>query len=304
MKFVRTTPITDAVLVSSSVPEDDAPVWSAPTAYAKGATVTRPGLHRIFERQFAGTSATPPESDSANWVDIGPTNRWAMYDRKVGTVTTAAESLTVVLAPGRINSLALLGVDASRVIVTLTAGGEVVYSATIDLVNGTRVGNWYDYFYEPFAQIEELVITDLVDAALLDMPAYGEGVLTVTLERPGGTVSCGLMAVGMLFIVGETEHGAKVSIRDYSQKTSDRFGNWDLEQGDYSKLMNLTVRVQSARVDEVSKTIARHRATNAVWIGSEGFGAMVIYGFLPEWDLVSKNAKFWTFSAQVEGMTS
>lgn len=303
MKFIRLTPITDAVLLSSSVPETDAPLWAALTNYAVGATVIRPQVHQIYERQNAGVSATPPEIDPVNWVAIGPTNRWGMFDRKVGTITSAAESITITLAPGRINSLALLGLNASSATITLTAGGEVVYSANINLMTGTRVGNWYDYFYEPFTQVQELVITDLVDAALLDLPAYGEGVLSITLSRPGGTVSVGLVAVGMLFQVGNAQWGAKVGIRDYSQKTADQFGNRDLAIGEYSKLMSLTVEVRAERADEVSKVMARSRATNLIWIGADGFGALVIYGFLADWNLVAKNVETWIFTAEVEGMT-
>lgn len=303
MKFIRTTPITDAVLVSSSVAEDDAPVWVASSPYAVGNLVIRPNVHRIFERQVAGTSATFPEADPINWVDVGPTNRHAMFDSKVGTVTSAPESMTVVLAAGRINSLAILGLDANIAAVTLTASGEVVFDATINLVNGTRVGNWYDYFYEPFEQVTELVLKDLVDAALIDMPAYGEGVLTITLSRPGGTVSCGLLAVGMLFTVGKTDYGGKVSIRDYSQKEADKFGNWGLNPGEYSKLMSLTVEVPAARADAVSKAVTRYRATNSIWLGADQFGCLVIYGFPAEWSLLPRDAKTWIFSADIEGMT-
>ena len=303
MKMIRPQRVTDAVLVSSTVPEDDYPAWAAGTAYAVGDRVVRASVHRVFERAVAGTTATAPEADPINWIDAGPTNRWAMYDSKIGTSTTAADTLTVVLAPGRINSLALIGADANTVTVTRTAGAETVYSASLNMLDGTRVGNWYDYFYEPVVPVTTLIINGLVDAALLDIPAYGEGVLTVTLSRPGGTVGCALMVVGMLFEIGETEYGGKVAIRDYSQKKSDRFGNWDLQVGDYSKLMDLTAVVPADRADEVARILSAARSSNAVWIGSDQFGSLVVYGFMADWSLTPDNFGQWTFSGQVEGMT-
>lgn len=303
MKFIRPTAITAARLTSSSAPETDFPAWSAATAYTLGAKVIRTATHRVYQRVVAGTTATAPEADAMNWLDIGPTNAWAMFDAKMGTVTTAANSLTVVMAPGRINSLALLGVDASTATVTLQAGGSTVYSASFDLDSGNTVGNWHQYFYEPIYQQTELLITDLLDAALLDIPAYGEGVLTVTLTRTGGTVSCAMLVVGIVTDVGETLAGAQVSIRDYSRKEADTFGNYELVQRDFSKRMSADVLVLDANVDSVTKTLSRYRATNVVWIGSGRYGCLVVFGFLADWSLVIENTSASKFSAQIEGMT-
>lgn len=301
MKFIRPTAITDTRLVSSTVPETDYPAWAAGTAYPLGARVVR--LHRVFERAVPGTTATPPESDPVNWISAGPTNRWAMFDQKMGTVTTAADAITVVLAPGRLNSLALLGVDASTVTVTLQAAGETVYSASLDMDSGNQVGNWYEYFYEPIYQQTEVLITDLLDAALLDVPAYGEGVLTVTLARPGGTVSCAALVVGLVTQIGETEYGAQVSIRDFSRKEPDGFGNFDIVQRAYSKQMSLNVVVPRSKVDSVAKLVSRYRATNVIWIGSTEFGSLIVYGFLADWSLVIENYADSKFNAKIEGMT-
>lgn len=301
MKFIRPTAINDARLVSSSVPETDYPAWAAATAYTAGQRVMH--LHRVFERGVPGTTATAPQSDPVNWISVGPTNRWAMFDQKMGTVTTAADSITVVLAPGRVNSLALLGVDASTATVTLVADGATVYSASLDLDNGNQVGNWYEYFYEPIYQQSEVLITDLVDAALLDVPAYGEGVLTVTLARPGGTVACAMLVVGVITELGETQYGAQISIRDFSRKEPDDFGNFELVQRDYSKQMSLDVSVPRSRVDSVTKVVSRYRATNVVWIGSAEFGALIVYGFIADWSLVVENYADSKFNAKIEGMT-
>ncbi len=301
MKFIRPTPITDARLTSSSVPESEHPAWDAATAYALGDRVIY--QHVVYERAAAGTSATAPAQDPVNWIAVGPTNRWAMFDQKLGTVTTAPESITVVLSPGRINSLALLGVQASTVTITLQAAGATVYSASLDLDSGNSVGNWYEYFYEPIYQQTEVVITDLLDAALLDVPAYGEGVLTVTLARPGGSVSCALLVAGLVTDIGGTEYGAQISIRDFSRKEADAFGNYSLVQRDYSKQLSLTVHVPRRDVDRVSKEVSRYRASNVVWIGSSEFGALVAYGFLADWSLVIENYAVSRFSAKIEGMT-
>lgn len=307
MKFIRPTAVTDAVLISSTVPETDYPAWSAATAYAGGDRVIRAALHKVFERVVAGTTATAPEADGSNWLEVGPTNRWRMFDQKLGTVTTRVDSITVVLTPGRINGLALLGVDASTVTVDLTvdegSGPVSVYSASLDLDSGVQVGNWYEYFYEPIYTQDSVVITDLLDASLLDVPAYADGVLTVTLARAGGDVSCGLMVVGLVTELGDTLYPANVSIRDYSRKEADDFGNYALVQRDYSKRMSAEVLVDSSKADQVVRNISRYRATNVVWIGSKKYGSLIVYGFVSDWKLVFENARISKFSLEVEGMT-
>ena len=303
MKFVRPNPVLDASLISSDVPETDHPAWVSGTSYTLGQRVIRTQTHRIYERLVAGAGTTAPELDTTNWLDIGPTNRWAMFDNKVGTVTSQADAITVTLAPGRVNSLALLNVNASTATVELVVDAVTVYSASVDLDSGVKVGNWYEYFYEPVYQQDTLVITDLVDAALLDIPAYGEGELTITLSRPGATVTCGVCVVGLLYDIGSTEFGASVSIRDYSRKDVDDFGNVIIVQRDYSRKLSAPVRVDADKVDPVTQNVARYRATPLVWLGSEVYGCTILYGFVTDWRLVISTPVVSDFSIEIEGLT-
>ena len=303
MKFIRPTAITDARLISSTVPETDYAAWVAATSYTVGQRVIRTTTHMVYECLIAGVNATLPELAPTRWLAVAPTNRWGMFDQKIGTVTTVADGMTIVLAPGRINSLALLGLDAATVTVTLVANATTVYSASTDLTSGVNVGNWYQYFYEPVYSQSELVITNLIDAALLDLPAYGDGVLTVTITRTGGNVSLGMLIVGLVTDVGETQYGASVSIRDYSRKEADAFGNYQLVERAYSQKMSLDVMVLKGNVDSVVKNVSRYRATNVVWIGSTLYGSLIVYGFVADWRLTVDNFTFSQFHAEIEGMT-
>ena len=303
MKFIRPTAITDARLISSTVPETDYAAWVAATSYTVGQRVIRTTTHMVYECLIAGVNATLPELAPTRWLAVAPTNRWGMFDQKIGTVTTVADGMTIVLAPGRINSLALLGLDAATVTVTLVANATTVYSASTDLTSGVNVGNWYQYFYEPVYSQSELVITNLIDAALLDLPAYGDGVLTVTITRTGGNVSLGMLIVGLVTDVGETQYGASVSIRDYSRKEADAFGNYQLVERAYSQKMSLDVMVLKGNVDSVVKNVSRYRATNVVWIGSTLYGSLIVYGFVADWRLTIDNFTFSQFHAEIEGTT-
>jgi hypothetical protein len=308
MKFIRPTTITDARLTSSTAPETDHAAWLAATSYTVGQRVIRTTTHRIYECLIAGVNATLPElattGATPRWLEVSPTNRWAMFDGLVGTATSATDTLTVVLAPGRFNSLALMQVDAGLITVTLTVSGAPVYTASVNMTTGNAVGDWYQYFYEPVYQQDALVITDLVDASLLDIPAYSEGVLTVTLSKTSGTVSIGALIVGLYAELGDTQYQPTIGIIDYSRKDTNVFGNTTVIKRAYSKRMNAKVAVMKNDIDNVSRLLAQYRSTPLVWVGAGNlYTSMIIYGFYKDWEISIDNYSFGNLSLQVEGLT-
>ena len=309
MKFIRPTTVTDAMLTSSTVAETDYPEWVGGTTYtALTSYVIRASTHRIYQCLVTHTTAATPETNTTGvtpkWLDIGPTNRWACFDGLVGTATSAATSLTVVLTPGRFNSLALMQVDAGLITINLTVDAVSVYSAEINMTTGNSVGDWYQYFYEPVYQQDALVVTDLVDASLLDVPAYSEGVLTVTLSKTGGTVSIGSLIVGLYANLGTTQYQPTISITDYSRKDVDAFGRVSVTPRAYSKRMNSKSVVLKADIDNASRLLAQYRSTPLVWVGAGNlYTSMIIYGFYKDWDISIENYSFGILSLQVEGLT-
>ena len=225
MKVIKPTSITTAVLTSSTVAEPAAgeAVWSAATAYAQGAVVIRTTTHMKYERVVAGTTATPPENDTTNWIEAGPTLRWAMFDRKIGTATTAATSVTVVTRPGSISGLGMLELVGRQASITLkdAPGGTTVYSRTVNL-DGTQITSVYEWFFLDFEQLTDFVLTDIPQHY-----AACELTVQVTSTTP---VSIGVLQVGQVIVVGSSQKGATVGIIDYSKKEKDRFGNWDMEK--------------------------------------------------------------------------
>lgn len=302
--------ITGTGLIYSDVPETDAAAWNAATNYTVGTQVIRTtaATHKIYENLIAGVNATAPENAltgvTPRWLEISPTNKWAMFDGLVGTATTQATSMTYILAPGRCNSVALLEVDATLVELSLNVSGETVYSASMDLAGGNLVGDWYQYFYEPVYQQDAVVVTDLVDATLLDLPAYSEGILTVRISKTSGDVSCGALVVGLYANLGLTQYNPKIGIRDYSRKTTDEFGRTTVVQRGYSKTMGVDVDVDSADVDYVTRVLAQYRSTPLVWVGAGSlYTSMIIYGFYVDWSVDIANVSRSKLSLTVEGLT-
>jgi hypothetical protein len=297
MKLIRPTTLTDAMLTTSTAPENDYAVWSAGTAYAVGARVILTATHRRYEA-LAGSTGVNPVSDPSNWLDIGPTNRWAMFDDRVGTATTRAGSLQVVLAPGATDGVALIDTNGESATVTLMVSGSPLYSKTQSFnVGGTAIDNWFSWFFEPLGRKSSLLF--------LDIPVYEAGVLTVTVIRdnPADLVSCGTLLVGRQFTIGDTEHGADIGIIDYSRKETDQFGVTSVVERAFAKRMTARVVMQTSAIDDVHRNLAALRATPVLWIGSESFESLTVYGFYKEFsiDLAFPTVSY--CSLTIEGLT-
>lgn len=294
MQIIDPVSITDAMLVSSSLPETDYAAWDAGTAYAVGNRVIRATTHSVYQRLVAGTTATAPELDTVNWQRVGPTNRWAMFDQATGTASTGSTSITFTIAPGLVRALALIDLDATSVDVVMTDGATTVYSRTVSLSAGDGVTDWYDYFFAPIVLRRTLVLTDL--------PPYASGQITITLH--GGTVvDVGTVAVGSLYDLGGTRYGMSLGMVDYSKKDTDAFGVTTIVERPFAKRMTAPIAIKPSMVDEVARRLQLLRATPGVWIGVKKYDQSVVYGFCKDWSIDVSYDQVCFGSITIEGLT-
>lgn len=281
-KVVTPVMITDAIFVSSTIAETDYAAWSGATTYASGAYVISTTTHRIYVSLQAGNLNHDPtnSANSAWWSDTGPTNRWGMLDDSVGTYSTATTSFTLVIQPGRIDTIALLGVDAASARIQMsTVADGTFYDVTTTLTGaGDLVMDWYGYFYAPISVQSTLIANGL--------PAISDASITITLTRTGGTVSCGMLVVGLSSYLGQSQHGAKAGIVDFSRKETDAFGRPTLVQRRFAKTMQVSMMLERSRVEATARTLAALRATPALWIAHEAtLDVLIVYGFYKDFDV-------------------
>lgn len=265
-------------------------------------TGTQTGTHT------AKTTSTSPTEVSRTgatelWLDLGPTNRWAMFDATISTGTTLTTSvgtpaLVVVVTPGICNGVALLDVSGiASATVKMVNAGVTVYTKT-QTVDNTFVSDWYQYFFEPYD-----VLTDILFGPL---PPYPTAQVTVTLTPTsvGVTVSCGAVMFGNTVEIGEVEYGATAGITDYSRKETDEFGITSLVERAYSKRATYNMLVENSQLRRVFSTLASLRATPAVWIASEDykFSPLTVFGPPKTWGI---NVQYFTHSSvslEIEGL--
>lgn len=302
MKVLKPTTVTDAMLVSCTVAENDYAEWNAATSYAIGDRVIRLTTHRIYEALQSGIDATLPENATGGttprWLDLGATNRWQMFDEIVGSATTGASPLEIVLQPGIANAVALVGLDdINTVRVQLHDGATSVYDQTQNLDN-TPIYDWYDYFFAPY---------DTGDSALfVDIPPYGAGTLTVTFESTGAPQIGGLI-VGNAYALGDVEAGATAGITDYSRKETDTFGLTTIVRRAYSKRMSVKLFFDTAGLRRIHTLLADLRSTPCVWIGVEKdtvtYAPLVIYGFYRDFNIDIAYPMLSYCNLEIEGLT-
>jgi hypothetical protein len=286
------------MLTSSTVAENDFPVWVSGTTYAVDDKRIRTETHRIYQRLTAGAGTTPPESDPTNWVDIGPTNRWAMFDNVVGTVTTGTSPLTVTIQPGSIGGLAAMELVGTSATITMkdAPGGTTVYSRTVDL-DGSMIDSIYDWFFAEQEQRADFVLTDL--------PAAFTGCeLTMTITASSGNVSCGVFKVGPITEIGRTQAGAQVRTLDYSRKEADAFGYVEIVERPFRKMANFSVVTDAARFNSIYRFLTSRRAKPSIFIGSEktGLEPLLVYGFMRDFSIDVAYFSHHLCSLELEGL--
>jgi hypothetical protein len=298
MYVIRPVTITESILTSSTVTEPatgtdpDPAAWNGATAYAVGDRVHYATTHKIYQRVVAGTTATAPDLDSTNWLEVSATNRWKMFDSSRESQTTKADSIVVVLTPGVFaDALALLnlGAASARVQVTGTSYDETQELA-IRVVN-----DWWDYFYEPFEYKQDVVFDGL--------PMALDNEITITVANTGSTAGIGVCVLGLSREIGVVEYGASVGITDYSIKSTDAFGQTTIVERAWSKRMNLTVWVDDTNVDANQRLLASYRAKPLVWVGVGNlYESLIVYGYFKSFDQVIAYPTKSKMALDIEGL--
>lgn len=295
MKIIRPLTVTDAVL-TSNVAEDDGPVWSAGATFALGAIAIDTTTHQKYESLIASNTGNPL-TDAAKWLALGSTNRWRMFDQSIGTLTTKATAINVTIAvSGRMDGVALFGLDAETVRVVITSATfGVQYDQTHNLRSESGVDSWFEYFSEEIIYATELVLADLPMASNVTAQAV--------ISSAAGPVEVGTMVVGQSRDLGVSVYGARGGIIDYSRKTTDTFGNTTLVERTYAKRTSFRVSVESGATDAVFALLARYRATPLVWVGTDDYAMSWIYGWARDWSVELAFPSHSNLTIEIEGLT-
>lgn len=276
--------------------------YSAGTTYALGDTVS--ANQRRYESLAAANLANPlpvlPETETDKWIDIGPTNKWAMFDSSSNTQTAWASPLTVVIAPSaRVNTIGITGLAANSITVTATSvfGGGVVYGPKTTDLNIRNVANGYDYAFNAFLTQPSL--------AYFDLPPYSDIVITVTISATSGNVKCGAIIIGTYVYLGEAQYGAKGDALNFSTVDRDIYGNATLVPRRSVPKVNTTLLVDSAHVNAIRTARTNLNAVPSLWSGlddgsSDLFDMLLVMGVYKTFEIEATHYGKNTVTLEIE----
>lgn len=292
----------ELTFISSSVPEDDAPLWNESTAYTSGAKVIHD--HRVYTA-LADSTGKPPADNctgaDAVWRLVGPTNRYTCLDDYVSSQTVAPEGVTDITLSvpfNRCTGFALLNFWATTVRVTVTdIDGEVLHDVTTTPIKD--VDGWWNYYFLPLEYQIDLVVTGV--------PISPFATLTITLTHAGGP-RLGHIVAGAVWPLGATLYQAQGGQRDYSRKETSEFGETRLIPRATARRTSLPLYVHPGKVDTVHERLRALSGRPALWIGDNrdsgqgGHQHLTVYGWLEDYRSVCAGPNEISMTLDIQGL--
>lgn len=276
------TTITDAMLTSCTIAEPSASetAWVSAASYTLGDVVIRTTTHRKYEALITHTGVTTlPEDDEVNWLDIGPTARWAAFDGETSTASEGATPVTYVAEPGNFDAISFYGLEGSGIDVSVldASGGTEVYSYTGDLQ--VLPLDWWDWFFGEIRQLTKLVLSDI--------PPYPTAEVTITITG-STTASVGMIAIGDYrsligdYTWGGPLHGASAEPKSFSQITTASDGTTRIRRGRSATDMRVRVVVPREAADYCLATLQDVLDVPCACIAStaQGYEGLNVFGLL------------------------
>lgn len=270
------------------------------TGAGSGTHTATVSSHKVYESLIGSNAGNTPHKSPTQWLDLGATNRWKPFDTSVSSQVEQATSVEYVIqCKDRIDSIALINVDAASVTITAreSGGGAILYGpTTYSLLSSLPASSYWSWFFD---RIEYK--SSFVD---IDFPPYANLELTIVITAvTGGTVRCGAIIAGLSKTLGTTLVGASTGITDYSVKSTDDFGNYTITERAYRKDGSFQIMVDRVASDGVQDTLEKYRATPIVYIGSSNYTASIIYGFYRDFTVNIQADTYSVCSIEVEGLT-
>ena len=94
-----------------------------------------------------------------------------------------------------------------------------------------------------------------------------------------------------------------IGIDDYSIKDKNVYGDISITERAYNKHINLTLWVETAKVDALANTLADYRAKFVLYRAAPGFSSLIAYGYFQSFEGVISYPTHSIFTIDIQGIT-
>ena len=296
MKVIKPTTMVAGMIQYSSTTELYA-TYSAVTAYTTGTKVV---YGNYIYTATTSTTGNQPDISPAQWSVFGPSNKWAAFDPQVSTASEDLGDIEFKVATGNCDSLALVNLTGTkaRVIIKDGIAGPTVYDSGDITLDRAVITDWYLYFFEPFTQVNTLVLSGL--------PSYVNASMDIKVSAaPLTVVAIGNVSFGNAANIGGAQYGTTLGITDYSRKNTDEFGVTTFVKRSFSSRVNTKLWVLNTDFDRVYGVLADLRATPCMWVGTDdsNYQSLNVFGFYRDFTMDIQYFSASMCTLEIEGLT-
>ena len=232
------------------------------------------------------------------WVQVAPTNYYAMLDARTDSQTTNATDIVMTFDIQNQDTFSLLNLKATAINISLFDNdvGGITYDNDINVQDESGVIDFYSYCFNEFVFIDNAYVDDI--------PLTQSGVLTITIS--GADVAVGRLVVGKSIFIGDTEFGVSLGIESYSSRDIDAFGGVKLKQRGSVNIDTYTIKIPTSKVIELRSTAKKYDAVPSLFIGDESEDSIVKnllnFGYWTSFNMVLPNPVNSTLSLSIKGI--
>ncbi len=296
-------------LDSSNVDENNYAEWLTGTAYIATEivyvtlsedTLTEIKPHKKYQSLTGNTGSYPP-NNLTDWLDLGATNRWALFDNYVSSQTSNANTIDIALSASKVDRLCFFGLQAASIQIVVKDSVESVITDETITMGGNTTTSWSEYFFN------ESYFRDSYIHTLQSL--YVNTTIEITITGLDSVAKCGQLILGKATFLGLTEYGVSASIDDYSRKETNDFGETFLSQRAFAKTLDIDLWIdhtpQAIQYDKVYQTLSNIRATPVVFDANNKNSdrqTFQIFGYYKDFSLIADFAIKSQCTLTIEGL--
>ena len=251
--------VTEALLVSTNVPEDDGPEWDAGTTYNIGDRVILGALHKVYESAVASNSGADPSTTPANWLEVGATNGRRAFDRRLSAPTAKAGDIQFVVQPDTlVRAVGVVGAKAASATVRVkNTSGDTLVERTQTLADYSEMIDALTMVLTPPDTREFAIFEDII--------CQPGNQIEIVIGDGSGQAEVSEVVLGDVVQIGDALFDTETGVEDFSDFNEDQFGNVDIVERGYRDIIDFPVSVKTADAGRIKKRLTAIRAKFAIF---------------------------------------